>query len=175
MRSRQLFAVDMISVQNVYIGNQDFRVVTLTNNDLADQISNCIDEILEAHDTGTFKKHWEFYKKTVSIPVVQAFYLKTDPGRGYFNLAILGNGKLIDIDNEQANNSGSCSVCSLDSITGVILRAGNLPSFDGTKNATLVVLTDLTGGRANGPYWFAESPEEEESLLGFAHCLLELI
>ena len=147
----------------------------MADNDLAYQLNSRIHDLLTTYDTGTFGRHWAFYEITGYIPVVQAYYIKIDRENGYFNAAILGQGKLVDITNDCGNSAGGCSISSLDSVTGVILRAGSLPTFALTERARLVVLTDLLGGRANGPYWFAETDEEEERLLNFVKPLIQLV
>ena len=168
-------ALDTITVQNVYIGYQFLRVSALFINNPSAQLDQHVDELFATHETGSFRRYWSLYKSTCPIEEVRRFYLKIDTGNSYFNVAILGDGKIIDIDGDARNEAGGLSIRSLKAIAGVVMRSGSVQTLPHVQSATLVVITQLTGGRANGPYWYAENPEEEERLLAFVQPLIELV
>lgn len=147
----------------------------MADTDLKIQLDRLVKDVLETYDTGTFRRHWEFYKSTGAINEVKRYYVKIDSENRYFNVAVLGDGKIVDIEGDSNNEAGGLSIRSLSAIGGVILRAGSSPTFPRAQRATLLVVTQLTGGRANGPYWFAENPEEERQLLTFIQPLVDVI
>ena len=66
-------------------------------------------------------------------------------------------------------------MASLDSISGVSIHAGSLPGLPSSNGASLVILSRRPAETNVGLHWVAKSDEEEEHLLSFAKCLVQVI
>ena len=147
----------------------------MTNRDQAEQLDKTVAEVFALFSTNTFRRYWELYKQTADISEVQGFFIRTELQATYCNVAIIGDGRLVDVEGDDSDNSGGLSIRSLDSVCGVSVHSGPLKAFPRTQGASLVVLTKLVGETNPGAYWMAKTPEEEERLLGFVQFLVQTV
>ena len=140
--------------------------------DQARQLENTLASMFALNNNAnSFRRYWNLYKQTSDIARIQSFYIKTE--ESYYNVAIIGDGILVDVEGDDSDSSGGLNIRSLDAIRGVTVRSGPLKAFPRTQGASLVVLTRLVGETNAGPYWVAKTPEEEGRLLGFAQSLVQ--
>ena len=121
------------------------------------------------------------YESAADLTNVQAFYVQTDsqalfggPTR-YCNVAVIGDGLIVDIEGNDDTRSGSLSLERLDSITSISIHAGALPGLSSSQGASLLVLADRADESGVGLHWIAKTEEEEKHLLNFAQCLVQAI
>ena len=67
-------------------------------------------ELLSGHSLDTFRRYWALYERAVAVQNVQAFYLKIEPEQGYCNFAVVGDGKVVDVEGDDSNGSGGISI-----------------------------------------------------------------
>ena len=96
-------------------------------------------------------------------------------GGGYCNVALIGDGLLVDVEGDDSDNKGSLTYRSLEFVSGVSIYAGPLRGLDSSRGASLVVVTRKVGEEGIGLHWIAKTEEEEEHLLQFAQTLLKAI
>ncbi len=137
-----------------------------------ESLSNIVAGALSHGEFSSFRKYWKLYKQTTPLTEIAGFFFRSEPNEGYFNLAILGEGRVIDIEGDDKENKGNLSVIGTDSVEEVIFRIEPLPNLRNAQNASLTVLLKRTGQGATGPYWAAMTPEEEERLHDFAQRLI---
>ena len=136
------------------------------------QAGTAVAELLSGHSLDTFRRYWALYERAVAVQNVQAFYLKIEPEQGYCNFAVVGDGKVVDVEGDDSNGSGGISIRNLSAISGVAFYLGSLTGFPRTQGASLVAVAKLVGETASGPYWAAWTEDEERQLVGFARVLI---
>ena len=153
----------------------------MSNGDRSDQLAQKVDRVIDENDIPTFEEYWELYEHAADTLNVQAFYLRIDsqslfggPSR-YCNVAILGDGLIVDIEGNDDGRSGRLSLERLDSITSVSIHAGSLPGLSSSQGASLVVLAHRSDESGVGLHWVAKTEEEEKHLLDFAQSLVRAI
>ena len=150
----------------------------MTNSNYSTQLSKIVEQAIDNDDLRVFKQYWELYQETSSISSVQAFFVRVESGvfsDGYANVAIIGDGLLVDIEGNDSRNSGNLALRSLASIVEVIIHAGSLPGLPDSQGALLVVVTEIAGQADAGPHWVAKTREEKNHLVRFAKTLVEVI
>ena len=140
---------------------------------LSQQLEQDVDQLLQSHNLSTFRYYWELYKRAFRWDEIQAYYLIIDPATTYGNVAMLGHGKLIDIDGDDSTGAGYLGIQDLASIGAVIFRRGQIEGFSHSQGASLVVFTRLIGEPDSGPYWVARTELDEERLIVFARLLVD--
>ena len=150
------------------------REAIVNGKSLAEQLETRVVELLDTYASGSFQKYWGYYKESVAPSDVKAFFVKLRPSENYLNVAVIGEGLLIDVDGDDAPESGGIGVHPLTSVRSVYVRTNPPPTLPRARTASLVVFTQLAGG-TGGPYWFAEDSEEERDLLRFSKILLDSI
>ena len=152
--------------------------------DLSEQLSRIVEKAIEEHELEKFEDYWELFEATANIKEVQAFFLRTEVYRdtvlimgeaAYCNLAIIGDGLLIDIEGDDSDGTGSLTFHSLASVSGVSIHAEPLQNLPSSRGASLVVLANRAGEEDVGLHWVAKTEEEEERLLRFAEALVEAL
>ena len=146
--------------------------------DYSSHLDRIVEQAIENGGFPTFAQYWEIYSLTADLSAVQAFYFRTEsqyPFGAYCNAAIIGDGLLVDIEGDETKKSGGLTMASLDSISGVSIHAGSLPGLPSSNGASLVVLSRRPAETNVGLHWVAKSDEEEEHLLSFAKCLVQVI
>ena len=136
------------------------------------QLDATVQDLLERYDLNTFRRYWELLKRTAPLRDVQAFFFCVDPATGYCNVAVLSEGKVIDVEGDDSDGTGGASIRDLASIAAIHLRLGQLEGFSRTHGASVVAVTRLMGEAGSGPYWSAQTPAEEDRLLRFAQNLV---
>ena len=106
---------------------------------------------------------------------IRASFVGVDPATSYYNVAILGDDKLVDIEGDDTGGTGYVSVQSLASIGAIVLREGQIEGFVRSQGASLVVYTRLVGETSSGPYWVARTTPEVDRLIRFATFLVDAI
>ena len=153
----------------------------MSNGNKSAQLARIVERLIDENDLSTFSEYWEFYEHTADLTNVQAFYIQTEsqalfggPIR-YSNVAILGDGLIVDVEGNDATRSGSLSLDKSDSITSVSIHAGTLPGLSSSQGASLVVLAHRADESGVGLHWVAKTEEEVDHLLNFAQALVQAI
>ncbi len=147
------------------------------------QIASIVERAIEVHKLEKFAEYWELYADTADVQSIKGFFVKTEiqddafgyTGGGYCNVAIIGDGLLIDIEGNDNDNTGSLTFQPLEAISAVRVRAGSLSGLDHSRDALLVVFVNRVGEEGVGLYWVAKTEEDEEHLLAFAKTLVKAI
>ena len=147
----------------------------MTNENLAEHLANEVRRILSCGNAGRFRQYWELYKQVAEITAMQGLFIRSDDGAGYFNVAIIGEGRIADIEGDESGGTGAMHVYPLSSVRELALHRGPLPSLPHSQGASLVLLLSLTGQDSSGPYWVAKTPDDEERLLSFSRSLVQLV
>ena len=157
----------------------------MTTRDLSAQLKRIVEKAIEEHELESFAEYWELYEATANTKEVQAFFLRTEVQEDaavfiigeavYCNVAIIGDGLLIDIEGDDSDGTGSLVFHSLASVSGVSIHAEPLQNLPSSRGASLVVLANRVGEEGIGLHWVAKTEEEEERLLEFAEALVEAI
>ena len=141
---------------------------------MAEQLEKKVSELIEIYNPSSFRKYWQLYKEAFNVTEVGAFFIKVQPETSYMNVAIIGDGLVIDVEGSDDPEEGAVSAHPLRDIRSIYFRTQALPTLSRSRNASLIVITHLVG-TTGGPYWMAESSTEEKELLAFSRKLAELI
>ena len=139
-------------------------------------LTDQVDQILREYPTDSFTRHWNIYKENYATLDWTDCYIKVIPQKRYVNVALLGNGFLIDIDGEEGEPSiirEGLAIVPLDTISTVMVRGRGMPDVEELRDSTLVVTTVISGSNQQGPFWMADNEEEEASLFRFVRALIE--
>ena len=137
------------------------------------RIDEIASEIISHDRTNMFYNYWSLYKQTAYLSDVKDFFFRSDPEEGYHNLAIIGDGKVVDIEGDDTNHSGNLGIIRLSSVARVFLRLHPFPNLAHAEDASLTLLISLLGQEGTGPYWGAKSSKEEERLRAFSRTLIQ--
>lgn len=137
----------------------------------ATRLEYIVEGLIQEHRFDTFRKYWEIYKETARISDVSAAHIVSKPRDSYLNVAIMGEGLVVDIEGEDHPGDGALHVDPLKIIAGILISTEPLVGFPKLQGASLMVVTKLMGEPNTGPYWGAWSPDEEDTLKGFARSL----
>ena len=149
--------------------------------DRSDLLEQIVEKAIEEHKLVKFAEYWELYRNTADISSIQRFFVRTkantDPffGGAYCNVAIIGDGLLVDIEGDDSQSSGGLRIESLETVSSVIFHVGSLPGLRNSQNASLVVIADQVGETGVGLHWVAKTEEEEEHLVQFGRSLVQAI
>ena len=133
-----------------------------------------VDSLREQYPSESFERNWSIYKASLDIQNIEGFLIKTVPSTKYIDVAVLGEGLIIDVDGCEDGSVGGVSATSLVMLRSIHFFSKPLESLPLTEDATLVVTTRLIGATSGGPYWVAANQEEEKDLLLFAGILRRL-
>ena len=139
------------------------------------ELINRVNSLREKYPSESFERNWGFYKASLDIQNIEAYLIKTIPSLKYIDVAVLGEGLVVDVDGAEDKSLGGVMLTPLDMIRSIHFFSEPLESLPFTEGSTLVVTTRLTGAGSGGPYWIASTPEEEEELLSFADVLRRLL
>ena len=139
------------------------------------QLIELVDHLREQYPSESFERNWQIYKDNMEVQDVREFLVKTIPSMKYINVAIIGEGLVVDVDGCEDGSRAGTGFHSLRAIRSIHLHSEALESLSLTEGATLVVTTRFTGGLANVLYWVATGEEEEKNLLRFASALSKLL
>ena len=134
-----------------------------------------VEDLLQSYNPNTFRRYWELYRRAVPLTEIRAFFVCVDPVTSYYNVAILGDDKLVDIEGDDTGGTGYVCFQSLTGIGAVVLREGQIEGFSRSQGASLVMLTRLVGETSVGPYWVARTTPEVDRLTRFATFLVDAI
>ena len=135
------------------------------------RLEQIIEDLIRQHNYDTFRKYWEIYRDTAQIADASAVHIVSKPSDGYLNVAIIGEGLVVDIEGEDGPRRGELNVDPIKGIGGMLISTEPLPGFPKLNGASLAVVTKLMGEPNAGPYWGAWSQEEETTLKDFARSL----
>ena len=134
-----------------------------------------VDSLRRELPSDLFERNWGFYKASFDIQNIDAFLVKAIPSMKYIDVAVIGEGLVVDVDGSEDETSGGVIVAPLNMIRSIHFLPGSLESLRLTEGSTLVVTTRLVGANPGGPYWAASTPDEEQDLLHFVGVLRRLI
>ena len=147
----------------------------MTSQPPAQRLKDAIARIFALDTTTEFQGYWELYERTAKVSEIQELFVRIDADTGYCNIAIMGEGRIADIEGNFDGSSGSLHTFPLSSVNDIVFHYGSLPSFSRTRGASLVMLLDLTGQDESGPYWAARTLDEKEQLIEFGRSLVRYI
>lgn len=151
----------------------------MTTKSVAARLKQTVDCAIKEHGLELFAQYWDLYREITSISNVRRFYARTEGQPlytgGYCNVAIIGDGLLVDIEGDDSRRSGGLSVESLDSIAKVTFHVGELPGLPAARGASLVVLAQGVGETDVGLHWVAKTEDEEDRLVEFARELVAAV
>ena len=133
----------------------------------------CVLGMIGHHGLNTLRRYWDLCNQANRVEDVKAFYCFTTNEPKYGNVAIIVDGKLIDVEGDDSDGSGYVAIRDLSSIAAVHLRLAPIDGYKRSQDAVLAVVTRLVGESNAGPYWVAVTPQDEEHLLQFADALVE--
>ena len=139
------------------------------------QLDATVEDLLKHYNPNTFRRYWELYRRAVPLTEVRASFVGVDPTTSYYNVAILGDGKLVDIEGDDTGGTGYVGFQSLTGIGAVVLREGQIEGFSRSQGASLVMFTRLVGETNAGPYWVARTTPEVDRLTQFTKFLVDAI
>lgn len=146
----------------------------MAEKDLAGQLAAAAAKLLTSNST-KFRQYWELYLQTAEPSNIQNLFVRADEDGGYCNIAVMGDGRIADIDGDDNENSGSLRIYALSTVIEVILHRGSIVSLSRSQGASLVMLIRLGGTDESLPYWAAFTPDQEVQLLEFAQSLVQYI
>ncbi len=154
----------------------------MSSRDRSEQLTRIVQQSIEEHRFAKFARFWELYESTTDIQRIEAFYIRTEVqdswlipnGGGYCNVAIIGDGLLIDIEGDDNNGTGNLTFQTLKSVGAVEIHTSPLQGLHSSQGASLVVLTNSDEGDI-GVHWVAKTEDDEEHLLQFAQTLVRAI
>ena len=126
-------------------------------------------------NTTKFRQYWDIYELTAEVSDIQGLFIAIDADAGYCNIAIIGDGRIVDIEGDDGKGSGNTHIYPLRSVGEVLFYRGALPSLSRSLGASLLIVTRIVGRDESGPYWAAKNPEEEELLVGFGRTLVKAV
>ena len=147
----------------------------MTSQPPAQRLKDAIAKIFALNTTTEFQGYWELYERTAKVSEIQELFVRIDADTGYCNVAIMGEGRIADIEGNFDGSSGSLHTFPLSSVNDIVFHYGPLPSFSRARGASLVMLVDLTGQGESGPYWAARTLDEKEQLIEFGRSLVQYI
>ncbi len=147
------------------------------------QLTKLVEDAIEELHLEEFEAYWEMYESTCQVTTVEAFYLRTEVRVGdfgrklgdYCNVAIVGDGLLVDVEGDDNDNSGNLIAQPLKSFSEVSIHRGPLTNLESSRDSSLVVLANRVGEEDVGLHWVAKTEEEEEHLLEFARLLIQVV
>ena len=139
------------------------------------QLLEQVDTMRQRYPSESFERYWGFYKASTDIQDVKAFLIKTIPETKYIDVAVIGDGLVVDVDGCEDGSESGLAFFSLKTLRSVHFHTEAIASLPFTEGSSLVVTTRYSGPAAPTPYWMAATPEEEENLLGFANVLARLV
>lgn len=134
-----------------------------------------VSEMLGQYGLSTFSRYWKLCNQAERMKDVEAFYCFATAEPKYGNVAIITNGKVIDVEGDDSDGSGSVTIRDLSSIAAVHLRTAPIEGYKRAESASLAVSTRLVGESNAGPYWVAVTAQEEERLIQFTSALTDFI
>ena len=147
----------------------------MTDLNHVDQLAEALARVAALPNTTKFRQYWDIYQLTAEVSEIQGLFIRIDEDAGYCNIAIIGDGRIVDIEGDDKNGSGNTHIYPLMSVGEVLFYRGSLPSLSRSPGASLLVLTKIVGRDGSGPYWPAKNPEEEELLVGFGRALVQAV
>ncbi len=147
----------------------------MTNLSLSGHLADKVAQILSINNANRFRQYWAMYEQTAEITGIQGLIVTSEENTGYFNVAIIGDGRIVDVEGNDSEGSGSLSIYPIKSVSEVTLHQGSIPSLSHSQGASLVLLLGLVGQDESGPYWTAKPPGDAEQLLKFARTLVNLV
>ena len=133
-----------------------------------------VDSLRQQYPSESFERNWGFYKASLDIQDIKASLIRTNPETKYINVAVIGNGLVVDVDGCEDGSQSGLAYFPLKMLRSVHYHTEAIASLPLTEGASLVITVRLSGPAAVAPYWTAATPEEEEDLLGFANALAQL-
>ena len=152
----------------------------MTTRNRSSQLTRTVKKAIEEQKLDKLVEYWELYQDTCRVSFVEAFYMRTEShrsksGGSYCNIAVIGDGLLVDIEADDADSSGNLAVYPLKSLSDLSILTGSILNFAPSQGASLVVLANRLGEEGVGLHWVAKTEEDEENLQRFAKSLIQAI
>ena len=147
----------------------------MTNVNRAEQLAEAVARVLALNNTAKFRQNWDLYKQTTEVSEIKGLFIRMEEDEGYCNIAIIGDGRVVDIEGDDRDGSGDTIVFPFRAVSEVIFHRGSLPSLRRSTGALLIVIARIISREQSGPYWVAKTPEEEEQLMVFARTLVQAV
>ena len=142
---------------------------------LAEELERVVSLELDLNNNPSLSHCMGLYRQTAEISDIRALFIRKDERAGYYNIVILGDGRIVDIESPVRHVPGTIHIHPLSSVSEVFINQGSLPQLPDSQEASLVLMLALTGLDQSGPYWAANNPEEEAQLKRFARTLVQEI
>ena len=141
-----------------------------------DVLVKAIEQVRLLSNTREFFSYWELYREVADIEQVEDIFFHFDVENGFYNVAMLGDGRIVDIVGDHSDGSGGLGVYAPNSIHGVIVRREPLTALRHTKDASLLVVARQAGRDYDESlYWFAKTREQEQQLVKFAQSIVTAV
>ena len=151
----------------------EWRDATVSGNSQRHDVEKAVRELLSSRELRDFRDYWALYEQTAAVQNVEGFYVRDDPEHQYCNVAVIGDGRVVDVEGDDGDRSGGgVSVRSLSSIDGVSIIRGPLVGFPRTEGASLVAIALVVGQTSAGAHWAAWNEDQEHQLASFVRALV---
>ena len=141
----------------------------------AAELNRVVEEILSRSDHKGFEEYWKLYKESVYISKPLSYFVKVDLDGPYCNVAVVGEGKIVDVEKHEQEGIGLLSVRPYHAISSVTAKDSAVEGLPRTEGALLTVYCRGTGSGGAGPYWSATTTEEKEQLRSFFAVLTNTV
>ena len=118
---------------------------------------------------------WELYQEISYISEPEGYYFTSNADTAYNNLAVIGEGRIVDIEADENGNDKHLTVSLCRAYSGVNLFIGPIPTLARTQGSLLTVACRTVGAAAIGHYWVARDEEESTRLRRFAKVVVKAI
>ena len=142
----------------------------MAGQDFSEKLHKMVDSILSEHDLEVLEEYWELAKQALSGHPVRRFYVHTDDR--YFNVAVLTDSIVADIEGDDREDEGSFAVYRVNSLSRVGFYREQVPTVPDSGEAELVLTVHITGISDLELYWMAKTEPEAEHLLNFGGALV---
>ncbi len=141
----------------------------------SENLDSVVNHMLSQGPHQTFETYWELYMASAFISEPKGIYFRVSQDSTIRNIAIVGDGKIVDIEADENSDASAISVSPYGAFSEVILHTGLIPTLPRTQKSMLNVLCRLAGSTSLSPYWCAYNEEEAERLRDFAKILIQVV
>ena len=139
------------------------------------ELDRVVEEILSRGDHKGLEEYWKLYTESAYISKPLGYFVKVHHDGPYGNIAVIGEGKIVDIEKHEQEGTGVFSVIRYHTISSVAVKDGSVEGLPRTEGALLTVYCRGAGSSGVGPYWSAATTEEIEQLRSFYAALANAI
>ena len=139
------------------------------------ELETIVSGLLSEGSREALEECWKLYKETVHISHPEGFYHSSNQDGTYHNLAVVGDGKVVDIEAGEGGEDRSITIDLCRAYSGVGLIMGPIPTLPRTQDSLLTVFCRITGSSSIGHFWIARNEDETVQLRDFARTMVEAI